>query len=298
MNILITGGTGFIGTELRRLLLRQGHFLTVVSRSPARYESEKAKNQTFIAWDADFTPVMEDIDVVINLVGENIFGQRWSDAVKQRIYNSRIENTQRLVEAIGRSDSRPQLMISASAVGYYGDRDDEPLNEHEPPGGGFLSQVCVDWEKAAEEVQQHGVRLAIPRIGIVLDTGGGALQQMLPPFKLFVGGPVGDGSQYFPWIHMRDLCRGLVYSVSNESFEGAYNLNAPNPVTMREFADALGEVLNRPSLFRVPEFVLNIVLGEAADPITDSINARPNKLLDNGFAFDFPYVREALADIL
>ncbi|NGP78082.1 TIGR01777 family protein [Balneolaceae bacterium YR4-1] len=298
MNILITGGTGFIGSELRDMLLQEGHYLTIITRSPKKYEDEKAKNQKFISWDDDLSEAMENSDAVINLAGASIFGQRWTEEVKRKILDSRVKTTRKLVQAAGDAENPPELMISASAVGYYGDRGDDVLTESEPAGNSFLSNVCLEWEAAAQEIEDHGVRLAIPRIGIVLETGGGALQQMLPPFKLGVGGPVGSGDQYFPWIHMYDLCRGLKHPLENEAFEGAYNLSAPNPVTMNEFADKLGEVLNRPTFFRVPEFALNLVLGEAADPILESLRVQPKKLQQAGFEFKFQYVKEALADIL
>jgi|AntRauTorcE11897_2_1112592.scaffolds.fasta_scaffold02621_3 uncharacterized protein (TIGR01777 family) len=298
MNILITGGTGFIGSELCAMLLQQGHYLTIITRSPKQHAEEQAKNQQFISWDANLTEVMEKADAVINLVGENIFGQRWTDEVKERIYSSRIDNTQRLVSAIKQSEDPPNVMVSASAAGYYGGRGTDVLDEEEPPGKGFLSKVCVDWEKAAAPVQQAGVRLAIPRIGIVLEKGGGALQKMVPPFKFFVGGPIGRGTQFVPWIHRHDLCRGLLYPLENEGFEGVYNLNAPNPVTMEELANAIGDVLNRPSAFRVPEFLLNIVLGEAAKPILESLRVQPKHLQNAGFECRYQKVREALSEIL
>lgn len=298
MNILITGGTGFIGSELRDMLLQEGHYLTIITRSPKKYEDETAKNQKFISWDDELTEAMAFSDAIINLAGASIFGQRWTEDVKRKILDSRVSSTRKLVQAAGNADNPPEVMISASAVGYYGDRGDDVITESEPAGSSFLSEVCQEWEAAAKDIEELGVRLAIPRIGIVLETGGGAMQQMLTPFKLGVGGPVGSGEQYFPWIHMFDLCRGLVYPLENETFEGAYNLNAPNPVTMNEFADKLGEVLNRPSFFRVPEFALNLVLGEAADPILDSLRIQPKKLQQAGFEFKFQFVKEALADIL
>lgn len=298
MNILITGGTGFIGSELRDMLLQKGHYLTIITRSPKAYEDEKAKNQQFISWEDDLRAAMEKADAVINLAGASIFGQRWTEEVKRKILDSRVKSTRKLVQAAGDVENPPEIMISASAVGYYGDRDDDILTEDEPAGNGFLSKVCKEWESAAREVEEYGVRLAIPRIGIVLETGGGAMQQMLTPFKMGVGGPIGSGDQYFPWIHMYDLCRGLIYPLENEVIKGAYNLSAPNPVTMEEFADKLGEVLNRPSFFRVPEFALNLVLGEAAEPILDSLRVQPKKLQQAGFEFKFQYLKEALAEIL
>ena len=298
MKILITGGTGFIGTELRSMLLQQEHHLIVITRSPGKYEEEQAKNQQFISWEDSLVEPMVEADAVINLVGSPIFGQRWTDEIKERIYSSRIDNTKKLVEAIGHCKNPPEVMVSASAVGYYGDQSDKVLDESASAGDSFLSKVCQDWEAAAKEVEKHGVRLAIPRIGIVLETGGGAMQQMLLPFKLFVGGPVGSGSQYFPWIHMQDLCRGLVYPIMNKDFNGVYNLCAPTPVTMNEFASRLGDVMNRPSFFKVPEFALRLALGEAADSIVESIRAQPKHLQKAGFEFYFEDVKEALADIL
>ncbi len=298
MNILITGGTGFVGSELCPMLLQQGHYLTIITRSPKKYKEEQAKNQQFISWDANLVEAMEKTDAVINLAGENIFGQRWTDTVKKRIHNSRVESTKTLVEAMKAADNPPEVMVSASAAGYYGGRGTDILTEDEPPGSDFLAQVCVDWEAAAKPAKEAGVRLAIPRIGIVLEQGGGALQKMIPAFKLFVGGPIGRGTQFVPWIHRHDLCRGLIYPLKNDGFDGVYNLNAPNPVTMQELANALGDVMNRPAKLKVPEFVLNVALGEAAEPILESLRVRPKQLQKVDFEFKFTHVREALSEIL
>ena len=298
MNILITGGTGFVGSNLRTLLLREGHLLTIITRSPKKYKEETAKNQRFVSWDADLAAEMERADVVINLAGSSIFGRRWTKEVKEQIYNSRINCTQQLVEAIDRADDRPSLMVSASGADYYGDSGDQVLDESAEPGDSFLANVCVDWEKAAQPVTDLGVRLAIPRIAVVLERDGGALEQMLLPFKLGVGGAIGSGKQYFPWIHMLDMCRGLIYPMEKKEFEGPYNLSAPSPVTMNEFANELAAQLHRPSLFRVPEFALNIALGEAANPVITSKRLQPKKLQQHGFEFRFAHLREALGDML
>ncbi len=175
MNIFITGGTGFIGSYLRTMLLQEGHFLTIVTRSPAKYESEKAKNQRFISWDDDFVREMNRADGVINLAGASIFGQRWTEEVKDRIYESRIESTRQIVDAIKKADAPPKVLVSGSAAGYYGDRGEEVLDESAPAGDDFLAQVCVDWEKEARKVEETGVRLVTPRIGIVLQHKGAAL---------------------------------------------------------------------------------------------------------------------------
>lgn len=294
----MTGGTGFIGSHLRTMLLREGHLLTVVSRSPEAYEGETARNQRFISWDADFISEMEKADAVVNLAGESIFGQRWTDEVKQRIYSSRIDNTLKLASAVNQAENPPSVMVSASGIDYYGDEGAAVIDESCGPGNDFLSKVCIDWEQAAKEVTDAGVRVAIPRFGVVLETDGGALQQMLTPFKLFVGGPVGSGDQYFSWVHMYDVCRGIIFALEKDDFEGAYNMCAPHPVTMNDFADALGDILNRPSLFRVPEFALKLALGEAADPVISSHRVHPEKLQEAGFEFRFRYVIEALSEIL
>jgi uncharacterized protein (TIGR01777 family) len=298
MNIIITGGTGFIGSYLRTQLLRDGHLLTIVTRNPKEYQNETAQNQRFVSWGSNLVGEMEKADAVINLAGSSIFGKRWTDEIKNRIHSSRIKSTQKLVEAIEQAKDRPSVMISASGADYYGDSGDNIIDETSDPGDSFLSKVCIDWEQAAQPVTGLGVRLAIPRIGVVLEEDGGALQQMLMPFKFFVGGSIGSGDQYFPWIHMLDLCRGLIFPLENEFLEGPYNLNAPNPVTMDEFASELADQLNRPSIFRVPEFVLDIVLGEAANPVITSKRMQPKKLQQQGFDFRFEYLRQALGDIL
>lgn len=298
MNIFISGGTGFIGSYLRMMLLQEGHLLTVLTRHPEKYESETAQNQQFVSWDDNLVAQMEQADAVINLAGASIFGPKWTEEIKKRIYDSRIKSTRQLVEAIKEASNPPEVMVSASAAGYYGDRGDDVVDESAENGHDFLAEVCVDWEKEAREVTEAGVRLVIPRIGVVLERDGGALSQMLTPFKLFVGGPVGSGDQYFPWIHMHDLCRAMLFAIEEESMEGPFNLNAPNPVTMRAFADELGAQLNRPSFFRVPQFALELVLGEAATLITQSLRMQPKKLQQHDFEFQYNYLTEALGDIL
>lgn len=298
MNILITGGTGFIGQELRTLLLKEGHNLVIVTRSPKKYEDENAKNQRFISWGDDLSSEMENMDAVINLAGENLFGQRWTDEVKSRIMNSRVESTKQLVDAMRTAEDKPEVFISASASGIYGDRGDDILDEKAPTADDFLAEVCEVWESESQKATEFGVRVANPRIGIVLEKGGGALEKMIPPFRFFVGGPIGSGDQFMSWIHRQDLCEALTFPIKNEELAGAYNVCAPAPATMNEFAEVLGNVMRRPSFFRVPEFALDIVLGEAAKPVTDSIRMQPKQLQVAGFEFRFEELEEALADIL
>ncbi|MFP8489347.1 TIGR01777 family oxidoreductase [Gracilimonas sp. Q87] len=298
MNILITGGTGFVGNELRRMLLKEGHNLVIVTRSPKKYEDENAQNQKFVSWEDDLVVEIEKMDAVINLAGESIFGQRWTEEVKKRIMDSRIRSTERLVEAMEKAGNRPEVFVSASASGYYGDRGDEVLTESESPSDDFLARVCVQWEKASHKAEEIGVRVVNPRIGIVLEKGGGALEKMIPAFQFFLGGPIGNGEQYMSWVHRTDLCKAIVFPLHNEEMSGPYNVNSPNPVTMNEFSKILGDVMGRPSIFRVPKFALNIILGEAAKPVTDSIRMQPKKLQVAGFEFRFQELEEALADIL
>lgn len=295
---LITGGTGFIGTYLRNELMKQGHIVVVITRSPEKYKPQEAKNQRFIGWDENLISEMEKTDVVINLAGENLFGQRWTESVKKKIYNSRIETTKKLVDAIKQSESKPELLISASGVNVYNDSGDEVLTEESPPGDSFLAKVCIDWEKEAQKASEFGVRVVNPRFGIALEDDGGMIEQMKLPFRFFVGGSLGSGSQYISWIHMRDMVRGIEFPVEMKEMTGPYNLCSPNPARMDELASAIGSSMNRPSIFKVPEFALKTVLGEAAQPVLSSLNIRPAKLLSCGFEFEFEDLREALADVL
>lgn len=297
MNILISGGTGFIGSELRSFFLKKGHYFTVVTRSPEKYKSETAKNQQFIDWDDNLVSAVEKADVVINLAGENLF-KIWTDEVKKRLRKSRLEITSKLVDAIKKAEQPPELMISSSGISYYGDRGNDILDESEPGGSGFLPKLCVEWEKAAHPVEDAGVRLVIFRFAPVLEKGGGAMKMMLPVFNFGVGGSLGDGTQYFPWIHMLDVCRATQFAITHEELAGPCNITAPNPVTMNELADTMGDVLNRPTFFRIPEFVVKTALGEVANAALDSLRAKPKKLQDAGFEFRFRYIREALGDIV
>lgn len=297
--ILITGGTGFIGQELRMLLLQQGHYITVVTRSPKKYKDEAAKNQQFISWEDDLVEAMNETDAVIHLAGEGIFNQRWNDEVKEKIYNSRIDSTRKLVEAMAKAENKPEVFVSASASGIYGNRGDEVLDESSSiDTEDFLAKVCIDWEAEAQKAAEFGVRVVNPRIGLVMEKNGGALEKMLPPFRFGVGGPIGDGKQYMSWVHRTDLCNALIYPIENKEITGAYNVCAPNPVDMNEFAETLASVINRPNLFRVPKLALQVMYGEGAKPITDSIRMQPKNLQVNKFEFRFEELEEALADIL
>ena len=297
--ILITGGTGFIGKELCELLLREGNNVIIVTRFPEKYESIVAKNQRFVNWEkSNLVNAMNESDAVINLAGESIFGERWTHETKKRIYDSRIDTTRKLVGAIQESDNKPDVFVSSSASGIYGNHEDKILDENENPASDFLAKVCIDWEKESQKASEFGVKVVNPRIGIVLEEGGGALEKMIPPFQFFVGGPIGNGEQYMSWIHRSDLCRALLYPIFSEIPQGPYNVCSPYPATMNEFAETLGKVMNRPSFFRVPLFALNIAFGEAAKPISDSIRMQPKVLQLSDFEFEYENLEEALAEIV
>ncbi|CAN5302665.1 TIGR01777 family oxidoreductase [soil metagenome] len=294
--ILITGGTGFIGTYLGERLMRDGHYLTIITRSPDKYNEESSKNQRYISWESDLVSEMEKTDIVINLAGENLFG-RWNDTVKKKIYDSRIQATRKIVEAIRKSESKPELLISASGVSIYGDHGDSVIDESTPAADNFLGNVCTDWEAEARKATDYGVRVAVPRFGPVLEDGGGLVEIMRLPFAFFIGGPVGSGHQYIPWIHMQDLCNAVLYPVENKNLSGAYNACSPEPKTMEEFTASFGRVMNRPSFFKVPEFALKLVLGEGAGPALESLRVQPKVLQNSGFEFQFEDLEYALADI-
>ena len=296
MNILITGGTGFIGGYLCSYLEERGERLMLLTRNPDKYTDTETRTHHRV--DSKLVPLMDEADAVINLAGENLFDQRWTSEVKKRIRTSRIEITSSLVKAISESEKPPEIMVSASGINYYKPRGDDEIDENSPPGDDFLAQVCVDWEETAQEVEQYGVRLVTPRIGVVLQKEDGALAKMVTAFNLFAGGPLGEGSQFFPWIHMEDLCRSIMYAINQDKLKGPYNAVSPNPVRMKTFARELGKVLGRPSFFKAPEFMLKIALGESAEVITASINAKPSALIKADFTFNYPFVDAALKDIL
>lgn len=298
MNIVIAGGTGFIGGHLTDHLLRHGHTVSILTRSP---EEEHGSGARFVGWDGKtagpWTQAIDGADAVINLAGKNLF-TRWSDEQKKAILFSRLDSTRVLVQAMRQAERKPAVFISTSAVGYYGDTGEETVTEAHPPGNDFLADVCVQWEAASHEAREAGVRVANPRFGVVLEKDDGALRQMLLQFNLFIGGHLGSGRQFFPWVHMEDLVRAVTLPLEQPDLDGAYNVVAPHPVRMEEFADTLGDVMHRPSWLPVPEFALSIALGEAAEMLLNSQRVVPQLLVQRGFAFSFPTAREALLNIL
>ena len=298
MNIYLTGGTGFIGQHLGKMLIEKGYHVTIATRNPDKYAGEEKNQLKYVPLKEEPVDQIADADVVINLAGENIFGKRWTKSVKRRIYDSRILTTRSLVSAMEKVETKPQLFISASGVDYYKDQGDKIITENSDAGDGFLAEVCRDWEAESAKAQKLDVRVVNPRFGVVLGKDGGALATMLPVFKAFIGGSLGPGTQYFPWIHIDDLCRGLVYTITNSELGGAVNVAAPEPVTMNEFTRTLGAVLSRPSFFKVPGVALQAALGEAAEMLTGSHRVVPEKLEKNGFKFSFKTLKPALQDLL
>lgn len=306
MRILITGGTGLIGKALVRELLDHGHEPIVLSRNPSRHES-KIKGVQFAEWDAQTTRgwghLVNEVEGIVNLAGENLAGSgffpaRWTNERKERILQSRLQAGQALVAAIEQARHKPQVLIQSSAIGYYGVRADEIISEEDRAGDDFIAQTGVQWEASTEAVEAQGVRRAVIRTGIVLDENDGALMRLLLPYRLFIGGPFGNGRQWYSWIHLADEVASIRFLIENEQARGAFNLTAPNPLTNADFGKALGRVMRRPSLVPLPGFVFRLMFGEVATVVLDGQRVLPQRLLDLGFEFQYPEVEAAFRNIL
>lgn len=296
MKITITGASGFVGTALSRVLLDDGHTVTGLGTS-ASHPLQSAAHFTWVSADTtvsgEWQKVVSGADAVINLAGCTIF-KRWSRAYKTQIADSRIQTTRNVVDAM----AGKKTLVSTSAVGYYGSRGDEALDEHSGPGTDFLARLAVDWEQAALDAEGQGVRVAIMRFGVVLGAGGGALAQMLPAFRMFAGGPLGNGRQWFSWIHLSDLIRAIQFVLDHEPARGTYNFCAPGAVRQKEFARALGAALGRPAIVPAPSLALRLMMGELAGVLLASQKVRPERLIADGFSFRFADVDSALADLV
>ena len=287
MRVLVTGGTGFIGQAVCHALRGAAHTVTIVSRDPAHAAG------TAVGWNAVGQAVAA-ADALVNLAGEPIAAGRWGPVRKEAILQSRVNATRALVDAAGAAAQRPGVLVSASAVGYYGARDDEVLDETAGPGTGFLAEVCQAWEREASRAEALGLRVVRLRIGMVLAGDGGALARMLPPFRAFVGGRLGNGRQWMSWIHRGDLTGLVVEAVANEGYRGAVNATAPQPVRNREFVAALGRVLVRPATVPVPGVVLRLALGEMADMLLTGQRVLPRAAERLGYRWQYPEVLGAL----
>lgn len=307
MRVVITGGTGFIGTALTRVLVAAGHDVVILTRRPravaasSRVAAEApAGTLEYAVWDGmtsrGWGHFAEDA-AVVNLAGESIASGRWNAEKKRDIVESRLAAGAAVVQAAAKAAIKPRVVVQASAVGYYGDRGELVLEEHSLPGKGFLADTAVKWEQSTREVEDMGVRRVVVRTGVVLGRGG-ALARMLPPFRLGLGGPVGDGRAWFPWIHVRDEVRAMAFLLERGEAMGPFNLVAPGIVTNKAFTEALGAALGRPTVLRVPAFALRLALGEMADAaLLASLRVVPARLSALGFSFDFPDVAAALSDL-
>ena len=300
MRLVIAGGTGFIGSALCTKLLDQGHSLTLLTRSQS--PSSVLPNKKWITWEPASVGVWEQavdgVDGVIHLAGEPIAAKRWTEAQKEKIRSSRINTTRALVAAIAKAKEKPKFLLNSSATGFYGPHGDETLAEESEPGKDFLSRVCTDWEAEARKAEGYGLRVIRLRTGIVLGKGGGALSKMVPPFKLFAGGPLGTGNQWMSWIQLEDEIGLILFLLEHPNANGAVNATAPNPVTMKEFCKTLGRVLRRPSWAPVPSFALRLLLGEMADMLLTGQRVLPAEAQKLGYSFRYPTLYEALQALM
>jgi len=298
MKILITGGLGFVGVNLSDYLLNRGHTVIAVGRA-ATQNRITAERYQYISADTtqpgDWQKALGEADAVVNLVGKSIF-KRWSKSYKKQIYDSRILTTRNVVDALPAEQS--VVLCSASGAGYYGNRGDDVLEEDEKSGNDFLASVSADWEAEALKGTARGIRVALMRFGVILGKGGGALAKMIPAFKSFVGGPIGSGNQWFPWMHLTDLMAAIVFVCEHPQVNGPLNFCAPNPVTNRELANTLGQVLGRPAIMPAPAFMVRAVLGEFGNVLLDSQRTIPAKLLSHGFEFQYPDIRSAIQEVV
>ena len=297
MHYLITGGSGFVGRHLTAALLLAGHGVTYTGRSHSRKMDSRA---SFYDWDGHSLPpldAMPRLDGIFHLIGEPV-AQRWTPEVKNRIRSSRIDSTRLLVEALSKLQHRPPVLVSASAIGYYGDRGDQVLTESAPPGSGFLADTCREWESAAAGASALGVRVVSARISVVLGLEGGALPPLLSLFRLGLGGPLAGGKPWMSWIHIQDLVQLLLFAARTPSVSGPVNASSPEPVTNQQFTRALGSFLHRPAVLPVPLFALKLAMGEVAQSIVESARVVPERAQESGFRFGYGELAGALKDVL
>jgi uncharacterized protein len=298
MRIAITGATGFVGSRLVNRLSQQGHSPIILTRRPDRAQQQFANlsNITIVDSNRDWQPSLNNCDAIVNLAGEPIAEKRWTPDQKQQILQSRSRTTQDLATAIAQATPRPPILISASAIGYYGTSETATYDETSPSGDDFLAEVCRTWETAAQAVEP-ATRLVILRLGIVVGPGG-AIAKMVPPFRAFAGGPIGSGSQWFSWIHYDDVVSLIIKAIETPSMSGIYNATAPNPLTMAQVCSALGDVIDRPSWLPVPGFALDLLLGEGAKLVLEGQKVLPKRTLESGFEFAYPDIQSALKQFL
>lgn len=301
MKIILAGGTGFVGGALIDALTARGDTVALLTRDAGAAKSRWGAKVSPLAWDGkssgDWVKALDGADAVINLSGESIASGRWTAERKLKLIKSRLDSTRALVSAISQAAKRPIVLVNASAVGYYGGAPEGPSAESSPQGRDFLAALCGQWEREALAAEPLGVRVVLPRIGVVLEKDGGALQKMALPFKLFAGGPLGSGLQGFPWIHRDDVVGAILFLIDHDKVSGPVNFAAPGALNNKEFSAALGRALGRPSWAPAPAFALKLALGEMAEMLLGGQVAPPKKLLDAGYAFKYPAADAALAAI-
>ena len=305
MKIAITGATGFVGSRLVERLSASGHQILVLTRNLAAAQKVFPKsafpNLEIVAYTPTASGAWQEAiagcDGVVNLAGEPIAEKRWTPQQKQEILNSRKLGTQKIVEAIALANPKPKVLVNASAIGYYGTSETATFDETSPPGKDFLAEVCQAWEAEAQKVTQAGVRLVILRLGIVLGQGG-AIAKMIAPFKVFAGGPLGTGRQWFSWIYLDDLVNLIIQALTKPEIEGVFNATAPNPVRMSELAQTMGEIMQRPSWLPVPSFALETLLGEGAMVVLEGQQVLPQRTQASGFNYQYSTVKQALKEIV
>ncbi len=301
MKIAITGATGFVGSRLVEQLQAQEHQIVILTRSPQQ-ATNRFPQATVVGYNplksGEWQAAIDGCDAVINLAGEPIAEKRWTPAQKRIMLDSRKVGTEKIVEAIAQANNKPPVLINASAIGYYGTSETAKFDETSPAGTDFLAEICTAWETAAQAASSDRTRVVVLRLGIVLGENGGALAKMLAPFSAFVGGPIGSGKQWFSWIHRDDVVKLIITALTDHQMKGVYNATAPNSVTMADFAHTLGTVMNRPAWLPVPSFALEALLGEGAMVVLQGQQVAPTQTLAQGFEFEYPTLKPALAAIL
>jgi uncharacterized protein (TIGR01777 family) len=303
MKIIITGATGFIGRALSAGLLEAGYHVVALSRNADRGREILGGGVVVVEWDGKSSQGWKELANgaygIVNLVGENISNGRWTQKKKQRILQSRLDAGKAVVEAVAEAKKKPRVVIQSSGIGYYGSTSDEMIDESSPPGKGFLVEVADQWEASSKQVESLGTRHVIIRTGVVLGSEGGAFPRLLTPFRFFVGGPLGSGKQWLPWIHLHDEVKAIRFLMEKEDLNGPFNLCAPEPITMKEFSQTLGKIMRRPSWLPIPGLMLRLLFGQMAEEaLLSGQRALPRRLLDGGYRFKYPNLNPALEEIL
>ncbi len=300
--IILTGATGLIGRRLFRALRERGDRITILTRNTDRTAKIFTDAERILLWApgvaGEWKSAIDGADAVVHLAGESIGGERWTEQYKKRILDSRVYGTREIVTAIEAAAVKPGVLVSASAVGFYGDTGEVAVDEHSPAGGDFLAGVCVAWEREAARAEETGTRVVMTRMGVVLADDGGALEKFITPFRMFAGGPIGSGEQWFPWVHIDDAVGIILHAIDHPEVSGALNAVSPGLLRNREFAAALGEALKRPARFSVPGFAIKLAIGGFGASILGGQRVLPTRTLASGYRFKYETIEKALSDLV